>query len=62
MHKSIPDVIIGVMRGIETTTLFVLDVVQIYKEEEVFCPERLPSNVRIKSTGRSKQQTGVQET
>lgn len=42
MLKSIPVVIIGVMRAIETTALFVLDVVQIYNEEEVLCPERLP--------------------
>lgn len=62
MLKSIPVVIIGVMRAIETTSLFVLAVVQIYNEEEVLCPERLPSNVRIKSTGRSKQKTGLGET
>lgn len=62
MLRSIPVAIIGVTRAIETTALFVLAVVQIYNEKEVLCPERLPSNVRIKSTGRSKQQTGVRKT
>lgn len=61
MLKSIPVVIIGVMRAIETKALFVLDVVWIYNEEEVVCPERLPGNVRIKATGRSKEQTGARE-
>lgn len=45
----------------ETTALFVLDVVQMYNEEEVLSSERLPRNVRIKSTGRANQQTGVWE-
>jgi len=37
--KSIPVVIIDVMRAMETTALFVLDVVQIYDEEKVLYPE-----------------------
>lgn len=61
MLKSIPVVIIGVMRATETTALFVLDVVQIYHEEEVGRPESLPGTVRMKATGRSKQQTGARE-
>lgn len=50
------------MRAIETTALFVLDVVQMYNEEEVLSSERLPRTVRIKSRGRAKQQTGRWET
>lgn len=56
MLKSIPVVIIGVVRSIETTALFVLDVVQIHKEKEVLCPVvSLPSK---KKANRKSQATG----
>lgn len=61
MLKSIPVVIIDVLRAVETTALFVFNVVWLYNEEEVVCPERLPGNVRIKAAGKSKQQSGAQE-
>lgn len=58
MLKSVPGVIIGVMRATETTALFVLDVVQIYHEEEVVCPESAwhckdEGNREIQATDRS---------